>query len=36
VFFHTKQLQYPVRVARPDPVYAKQLQELIGGQYGVR
>jgi Mn-containing catalase len=34
MFFHTKRLQYNVRVDRPDPVYAKQLQELIGGQYG--
>ena len=34
MFFHTKELQYPVRVDRPDPVYAKQLQELIGGKFG--
>lgn len=34
MFFHTKQLQYPVRVDKPDPVYARQLQELIGGQFG--
>src|SRR3954453_19025882 len=34
MYFHVKQLQYPVRVERPDPVYAKQLQELIGGQFG--
>src|SRR5690606_39266139 len=34
MFFHTKQLQYQVRVDRPDPVYARKLQELIGGQFG--
>jgi Mn-containing catalase len=34
MFFHSKQLQYRVRVDRPDPVYAKKLQELIGGQFG--
>jgi len=27
-------LQYPVRVDKPDPVFAKQVQELIGGVYG--
>ncbi len=31
LFFHTKQLQYNAKLDRPDPVYAKQLQELIGG-----
>src|SRR4051812_48626362 len=34
MFFHSKQLQYRVRVEKPDPVYAKQLQELIGGKFG--
>lgn len=34
MFVHSKQLQYKVRVDRPDPIYAKQLQELLGGKYG--
>ena len=34
MFTHTKKLQYPVRVDRPDAVYARQLQELLGGKYG--
>lgn len=34
MFFHTKRLQYNAKPDRPDPVYAKQLQELIGGQWG--
>jgi Mn-containing catalase len=34
LFFHTKNLQYNAKPDRPDPVYAKQLQELIGGQWG--
>jgi Mn-containing catalase len=34
MFFHTKQLQYNARPDRPDPVYAKKLQEVLGGQFG--
>jgi Mn-containing catalase len=34
MFFHSKALQYRVRVDKPDPIYAKKLQELIGGQFG--
>ncbi len=34
MFVRNKQLQYPVRVDQPDPVFAKQVQELIGGVYG--
>jgi Mn-containing catalase len=34
MFFHDKRLQYFTRPERPDPVYAKQLQELIGGPAG--
>lgn len=34
MFFHSKRLQYRVRVDRPDPVYARHLQELIGGKFG--
>jgi hypothetical protein len=34
LFSHTKRLQYNAKPDAPDPVYAKQLQELIGGQWG--
>ena len=34
MFFHTKHLQYPAKPDRPDPIYAKQLQEVLGGQWG--
>jgi len=29
-----KELQYEAKPSRPDPLMAKQLQELLGGQYG--
>src|SRR3954470_10194690 len=34
MFFHDKRLQYHAKPDRPDPLYAKKLQELIGGQWG--
>jgi Mn-containing catalase len=34
MFLRTTQLQYPVRVDRPDPVFARHVQELLGGKYG--
>jgi Mn-containing catalase len=34
MFFHDKRLQYHAKPERPDPLYAKKLQELIGGQWG--
>ena len=34
MFFHDKRLQYFVEPERPDPVFARQLQEVIGGQWG--
>ncbi|MCS0789987.1 manganese catalase family protein [Cytobacillus pseudoceanisediminis] len=34
MFFHAKELQFEAKPERPDPVFAKKLQELIGGQYG--
>lgn len=34
LFFHTKELQYNAKPERPDPVYAKKLQEILGGQFG--
>jgi Mn-containing catalase len=34
MFFRRNQLQYHAKPERPDPVYAKQLQEVLGGQWG--
>jgi len=34
VFFHTKQFQYNATPDRSDPLYAKKLQEVLGGQFG--
>ncbi|MCM3707784.1 MULTISPECIES: manganese catalase family protein [Cytobacillus] len=34
MFFHVKELQFEAKPERPDPIFAKKLQELIGGQYG--
>jgi Mn-containing catalase len=34
VFFHTKQFQYNAKPDAPDPIFAKQMQELLGGQWG--
>ncbi|MDQ4076068.1 MAG: manganese catalase family protein [Chloroflexota bacterium] len=34
MFFRTKNLQYNAKPERPDPVYAKKLQEVLGGQWG--
>jgi Mn-containing catalase len=34
VFRHTKMLQFEAKPERPDPYYARKLQELIGGAYG--
>ena len=34
MFFRTNQFQYNARPERPDPVYAKKLQEVLGGQWG--
>lgn len=31
MFFHTKQLQYHAKPDRPDAIYAKKLQEVLGG-----
>jgi Mn-containing catalase len=33
VFFHTKRFQYNAKPDAPDPIFAKQMQELIGGQW---
>ncbi|WP_042356930.1 manganese catalase family protein [Bacillus rubiinfantis] len=34
MFFHIKELQYQAKPERPDPLMAKYLQELLGGQAG--
>lgn len=34
VFYHVKALQYHAKPERPDPLFAKQLQEVLGGQFG--
>ena len=34
MFYHKKRLQYFTKPERPDAVYAKKLQELIGGPFG--
>lgn len=34
MFYHIKELQYDAKPTRPDPVYAKKLQEILGGQFG--
>jgi Mn-containing catalase len=34
MYFHIKETAYNCIPEKPDPIYAKQLQELIGGQWG--
>jgi Mn-containing catalase len=34
MFYHIKELQYQAKPQCPDPVYAKKLQEILGGQFG--
>ncbi|WP_026672275.1 manganese catalase family protein [Alkalihalobacterium bogoriense] len=34
MFYHVKELQYNAKPSQPDPVYAKKLQEILGGQFG--
>src|SRR4051794_27817256 len=34
MFIHRDQLQYHAKPDRPDPLFAKRLQEVIGGQFG--
>lgn len=34
MYFHDKQLQYPVKVDAPDPQFARMLQQAIGGVEG--
>ena len=35
MFFHVKELQYQAMPERPDPLYAKKLQEILGENYTV-
>src|SRR3954471_10496397 len=34
MFYRVRQLQYNARPERPDPLYARKLQEVLGGQWG--
>ena len=34
MFTHTKQFQYNAKPDAPDPIFAKQMQELLGRQWG--
>lgn len=34
MFFHKQELQHTARPEKPDAVYARKLQEVLGGQYG--
>ena len=34
LLFHTRQLQYNAKLDMSDPIFAGQMQELIGGQWG--
>ncbi|MET3507408.1 manganese catalase family protein [Halalkalibacter oceani] len=34
MFYHVKELQYNAKPDKPDAVYAKKLQEILGGQFG--
>ncbi|ONI87945.1 manganese catalase, partial [Actinosynnema sp. ALI-1.44] len=34
MFFHRQELQYRATPEQPDAVYARKLQEVLGGQYG--
>ena len=34
LFIHTRQLQYTAKPDKPDPLFARRLQEVVGGQFG--
>ncbi|RFU62755.1 manganese catalase family protein [Bacillus sp. V59.32b] len=34
MFYHIKELQYDAVPSRPDPAFARKLQEILGGQFG--
>src|SRR4051794_41938273 len=34
MFFHKQELQFTTKPDKPDAVYARRMQEILGGQYG--
>ena len=34
MFFHRQELQFKASPSKPDAVFARRLQEVLGGQYG--
>ncbi|GAA4739842.1 manganese catalase family protein [Amnibacterium soli] len=34
MFFHKQELQYKTKPSKPDAIYARRMQEILGGQYG--
>ena len=34
MFFHKQELQFKAVPDKPDAIYARKLQEVLGGQYG--
>lgn len=34
MFFHSKELQFHAKPDNPDPLFAKKMQEILGGQFG--
>src|SRR3954452_22525318 len=34
MFFHKQELQFTTKPDKPDAVYARRMQEVLGGQYG--
>ncbi|WP_411954536.1 manganese catalase family protein [Alkalibacillus sp. S2W] len=34
MFYHVKELQFEAKPERPNPLFARRLQEILGGQYG--
>jgi hypothetical protein len=34
MFYRIRELQFDARPQKPDPIFAKQLQEVLGGQWG--
>ncbi|WP_210481709.1 manganese catalase family protein [Naasia sp. SYSU D00948] len=34
MYFHRQELQFKAKPSQPDPIFARRLQEVLGGQYG--
>ena len=34
MFFHKQELQFKTKPSKPDAIYARRMQEILGGQYG--